>query len=333
MEAEKKLKIALGALLIVILIGTFGYSLIEGWNFFDSLYFVTSIAFVGFGEFHPISTAGKVFTIFFIFFGVGITIFAITAGVQLTLEGQIRGILGRRKMSKKIQEIKDHYIICGYGKVGQQIYSEFSSRQVACTVVEKNPEVVEKAIKDGVLVIQGDSTLDSVLEEAGIKRAKGLISAVASEADNVVISLSARELNPEIVIVARAETEESEKKLLRAGANRAISPHTLGGTRMALAALRPHLVDFMQVATSAQGMEMRIEELEVKEGSTISNSTLKDCELRLKVGVIVLGIHKKSGQMLFTPPPDAKMEPGDTLIAIGKREDLEKLEKLTSSQS
>jgi len=332
MEADKKLKIALGALLVVILIGTLGYSLIEGWNVLDSLYMsVITISTVGFQEVHPLSSTGRVFTLFFIIFGVGTTLYAVGAGAQLMLEGQIRSILGRRKMSKKIQEIKDHYIICGYGKVGQQIYGEFSSRQVLCTVVEKNPEVVEKAIKDGVLVIQGDSTLDSVLEEAGIKRAKGLISAVASEADNVVISLSARELNPGIVIVARAETEESEKKLLRAGANRAISPHTLGGTRMALAALRPHLVDFMQVATSAQGMEMRIEELEVKEGSSISGSTLKECEIRLRVGVIVLGIHKKSGQMLFTPPSDAKMEPGDTLIAIGKREDLEKLEKLTSS--
>jgi len=332
MEAEKKLKIALGALLIVIVIGTLGYSLIEGWNILDSLYMsVITISTVGFQEIHPLSSTGRVFTIFFIIFGVGTTLYAIGAGAQLMLEGQIRSILGRRKMSKKIQEIKDHYIICGYGKVGQQIYSEFSSRLVPCTVVEKNPEVVEKAIKDGVLVIQGDSTLDSVLEEAGIKRAKGLISAVASEADNVVISLSARELNPNIVIVARAETEESEKKLLRAGANRSISPHTLGGTRMALAALRPHLVDFMQVATSAEGMDIRIEELEVKEGSSISGSTLKECEIRLRVGVIVLGIHKKTGQMLFTPPPDAKMEPGDTLIAIGKREDLEKLEKLTSS--
>ncbi len=234
-------------------------------------------------------------------------------------------------MSKKIQELKDHYIICGYGRVGQQIHSEFSARQVSCAVVEKDPQVVEQAIKDGALVIQGDSTQDAVLEQAGIKQAKGLISAVASEADNVVISLTARELNPEILIVARAETEESEKKLIRAGANRAISPHTLGGTRMALAALRPHLVDFMQVATSASGLEMRIEELEVKQGSAIANSTLKDCELRLRVGVIVLGIHKKSGQMIFTPPSDAKMEPGDTLIAIGKREDLERLEKLTSS--
>jgi len=332
MEAEKKLKIALVALLIVILIGTFGYSLIEGWNILDSLYMsVITISTVGFQEVHQLSSTGRVFTIFFIIFGVGTTLYAVGAGAQLMLEGQIRSILGRRKMSKKIQETKDHYIICGYGKVGQQIYSEFSSRQVPCTVVEKEPLVVEKAIKDGALVIQGDSTQDSILEEAGIKRAKGLISAVASEADNVVISLSARELNPDIVIVARAETEESEKKLLRAGANRAISPHTLGGTRRALAALRPHLVDFMQVATSARGMEMRIEELEVKEGSTISNSTLKDCELRLRVGVIVLGIHKKTGQMIFTPPSDAKMEPGDTLIAIGKREDLEKLEKLTSS--
>lgn len=332
MEAEKKLKIALGALLVVILIGTLGYSLIEGWNILDSLYMsVITISTVGFQEVHPLSSTGRVFTIFFIIFGVGTTLYAIGAGAQLMLEGQIRSILGRRKMSKKIQEMKDHYIICGYGKVGQQIYSEFSSRQVLCTVVEKNPEVVEKAIKDGVLVIQGDSTLDSVLEEAGIKRAKGLISAVASEADNVVISLSARELNPDIVIVARAETEESEKKLLRAGANRAISPHTLGGTRMALAALRPHLVDFMQVATSVEGVDIRIEELEVKEGSSISGSTLKECEIKLRVGVIVLGIHKKTGQMLFTPPSDSKMEPGDTLIAIGKREDLEKLEKLTSS--
>ncbi|HVP35422.1 MAG TPA: potassium channel protein [Terriglobales bacterium] len=332
MEAEEKLKIALGALLAVILVGTLGYSLIEDWNILDSLYMsVVTISTVGFQEVHPLSSTGRVFTIFFIIFGVGTTLYAIGAGAQLMLEGQIRSILGRRKMSKKIQEIKDHYVICGYGKVGQQIYSEFSSRQVSSTIVEKDPAIAEKAIRDGVLVIQGDSTLDSVLEEAGIRRAKGLISAVASEADNVVISLSARELNPGIFIVARADTAESEKKLLRAGANRVISPHTLGGTRMALAALRPHLVDFMQVATSAQGMEMRIEELEVKEGSILANSTLKECEIRLRVGVIVLGIHKKTGQMIFTPPPDARMEPGDTLIAIGKIEDLEKLEKLTSS--
>jgi voltage-gated potassium channel len=332
MDPEKKLKIALGALLIVIVIGTFGYSLVEGWDFLDSLYMsVITIATVGYMEVQPLSSTGRVFTIFFIIFGVGTTLYAVGAGAQLMLEGQIRNILGRRKMSKKIQEVKDHYIICGYGKVGQQIYNEFSSRQVLCTVVEKHPETVEKAIKEGVLVVQGDSTEDSVLEEAGIKRARGLISAVASESDNVYISLSARVLNPKIFIVARAETAEAEKKLLRAGANRAISPHTLGGTRMAMAALRPHVVDFMSVATSSEGVDIRIEELEVKEGSSLSNSTLRDCELRQKVGVIVLGIHKKDGQMLFTPPSDSKIEPGDILIAIGKSEELERLEKLTSS--
>jgi len=332
LQPDKKLKIALGALVIVIGIGTLGYSLIEGWDILDSLYMsVITISTVGFKEAYPLSLTGKVFTLFFIIFGVGTTLFAVGAGAQFMLEGQLRSILGRRKMSKKIQELKDHYIICGYGKVGQQIYNEFSSRQVLCTVVEKDPQTVEKAIKDGVLVVQGDSTEDSVLEEAGIKRAKGLISAVASEADNVFISLSARELNPDIFIVARAETAEAEKKLLRAGANRAVSPHTLGGTRMAMAALRPHLVDFMKVAISAEGKDIRIEELEVKEGSSVSNLTLKECELRQKVGVIVLGIHKKEGQMLFTPFPDSKIEPGDILIAFGKREDLERLEKLTSS--
>ena len=332
MDAEKKLKIALVALLIVILIGTLGYGLIERWSILDSLYMsVITIATVGYKEVYPLSFTGKVFTIFYIIFGVGTTLYAVGAGAQLMLEGQIRNILGRRKMSKKIQEMKDHYIICGYGKVGQQIYDEFSSRQVLCTVVERNPETVEKAIRDGVLVVQGDSTEDSVLEEAGIKRAKGLISAVASESDNVYISLSARVLNPKIFIVARAETAEAEKKLLRAGANRAISPHTLGGTRMAMAALRPHVVDFMSVATSSEGMDIRIEELEVKESSPLSNSTLRDCELRQKVGAIVLAIHKKDGKMLSAPSADSKIEPGDILIAIGKREELEKLEKLVSS--
>ena len=332
MESEKKLKIALGALLIVILIGTLGYSLIERWNVLDSLYMsVITIATVGYKEVNPLSFTGKVFTIFYIIFGVGTTLYAVGAGAQLMLEGQIRNILGRRKMSKKIQEIKDHYIICGYGKVGQQIYKELAGRQISCTVVEKEPLTVEIAIRDGVLVVQGDSTEDLVLEEAGIKRAKGLISAVASESDNVYISLSARVLNPKIFIVARAETAEAEKKLLRAGANRAISPHTLGGTRMAMAALRPHVVDFMSVATSSEGMDIRIEEVEVKEGSSLSNSTLRDCELRQKVGVIVLGIHKKDGQMLFTPPSDSKIEPGDILIAIGKNEELEELERLVSS--
>lgn len=332
MEPEKKLRIALGALLIIIAVGTLGYRLIEGWDVLSSLYMsVITISTVGFKEVYPLSLAGKIFTIFFVIFGVGTTLYAVGAGAQFMLEGQIRDILGRRKMSKKIQEIKDHYIICGYGKVGQEIYSEFSSRKVPCLVVEKDPEMVEKAIKDGALVVQGDSTEDSVLEEAGIKKARGLISAVASEADNVFISLSARVLNPNIFVVARAETREAERKLLRAGADRAVSPHSLGGTRMALAALRPHLVDFMQVATSAEGLDIRIEELEVKEGSVLSNSTLRDCEIRQKVGAIVLGIHKKDGQMVYTPSADSKIEAGDILIAIGRREELEKLEKLTSS--
>lgn len=332
MEPDKKLKIALGALIIVIGIGTLGYSLIERWDILTSLYMsVITISTVGFKEAYPLSVTGRVFTIFFVIFGVGTTLYAVGAGAQFMLEGQLRNILGRRKMSKKIQEIKDHYIICGYGKVGQEIYSEFSSRKVPCLVVEKNPEMVEEAIKDGALVVQGDSTEDSVLEEAGIKRARGLISAVASEADNVFISLSARVLNPNIFVVARAETREAERKLLRAGANKAVSPHSLGGTRMALAALRPHLVDFMQVATSVEGVDIRIEELEIKEGSSLSHTSLRECELRQKVGVIVLAIHKKDGQMLSAPSPDSKLEPGDILIAVGKTEDLEKLENLASS--
>ena len=333
MSPEKKLKWVILILAGVILYGILGYTFIEGWSFLESFYMtIITLSTVGFREVRALSSTGRVFTITLVIFGVAGAAFTITVLGQFIVEGEIRRILGRRKMEKQLKDIKDHYIVCGYGRVGMQVCKQFCSRKLPLVVIEKNPERVEQLVKEGILVIQGDATDDEVLLAAGIQKSKALISTIASESENVFIALSARELNPEIFITARAESRSAEKKLLRAGADRVVSPHEMGGIRMALVTLRPDIVDFMRIVTGDREKGFGIEEIEVKKNSSIADTLLKDSPIRCELGLLVIGMKKKGKEMIINPSAQIRIEPGDILVVIGETEKLEKLGQMTSAR-
>jgi len=331
LDPEKRLKAVLLILVVVIAFGTVGYSIIERWPLLDALYMtIITLSTVGFREVYSLSPAGRVFTMVIIVVGVAGAAYTLSVIGQMIVEGEIKRLLGRRRMQKGIKELVDHYIVCGFGKVGRRVARELNLRRVPFVVVDKDPQRIELADKDGFLFVQGDSTTDETLLDAGIERAKGLIIALASEADNVFIALSARQLNPNLFITARGESDDAEKKLKRAGANKVVFPHRIGAIRMALTTLRPNLVDFMTVMTFDKDTGLAIEEIQVKPGSSLDQTTLQLCPIRKELGIMVVGIKKMGKDVFLNPAPDTKIEAGDILIVIGEREKLEKLEKLTS---
>lgn len=332
MSPEKKLRWVFVILAGVILYGTLGYTFIEGWSALESFYMtIITLSTVGFGEVRALSATGRVFTIILVIFGVGGAAFTISVLGQFIVEGEIRRILGRRKMEKRLKDMKEHYIVCGYGRVGMQVCKEFFAREIPFVVIDKKAEVSEELVKKDVLKVTGDATFDKTLISAGVERAKALVSTIASESENVFITLSARELNPEIFITARAESKSAEKKLLRAGADRVVSPHEMGGLRMALVTLRPDIVDFMRIVTGDREKGFGIEEIEVKKNSSVADTLLKDSPIRCELGLLVIGMKKKGKEMIINPSAQTKIEPGDILVVIGENEKLEKLGQMTSA--
>jgi len=327
---EKKIRWLLLLMLGVILYGTIGYTLIERWPLLDSVYMtIITLSTVGFREVRNLSSTGKIFTIVLVIFGVGGAAYTVSVIGRWLIEGEIREILGRRKMEKQLKDLKDHYIVCGYGRVGVQACREFCARKAPLVVVEKDAQRMEESQKRGILAVEGDCTDDAILEAAGINKAKALISTIASESENVFVTLSARQINPKIFITARAESSSAEKKLLRAGANRVVSPHEIGGIRMALVTLRPDIVDFMRVVGGDEKTGFAIDEIEVLPNSSIANTVLRDSPIRCELGVLVVGIKKKGRDMVFNPSPDTRIEAGDILIVIGENKKLEEMGKMT----
>jgi len=330
LDLEKKLKIIVLILVVVVVFGTVGYSIIERWSLLDALYmtFIT-LSTVGFREVYTLSPTGKMFTILLILVGVAGAAYTLRTIGEWIVEGELKKLLGRKKMQKGLKELTNHYIVCGCGRVGRRIARELFTRRIPFVVIDNDLLRIEQAEKDGFLFIQGDSTADQTLTDAGIERAKGLITAVANEADGVFIVLSARQLNPQLFITARAESDEGKKKLLRAGANKVISPYKIGAIRMALTTLRPNLVDFMKVVTFDRDTGLTIEEIEIKPGTPLVGSTLKVCPIRKEFGIMVVGIKKVGKDVFLNPSPETNIEAGDILIVIGEKEGLEKLEELT----
>ena len=329
MEPEKKLKIIVMILVGVVLFGIIGYSVIERWPLLDAVYmtFIT-LSTVGFKEVYVLSPAGRMFTILLILVGVAGAAYTLRVIGQWIVEGEMKKLLGRRRMQKGIKELVNHYVVCGFGRVGRRIAQELCNRKVPFVVIDNDLQRIEQAEKDGFLFVQGDSTIDQTLIDAGIERARALITAVANEADGVFIVLSARQLSPQLLITARTETDEGKKKLLRAGANKVISPYKIGAIRMALTTLRPNLVDFMKIITFDKETGLTIEEIQIKPGSPMIDSTLRECSIRKEFGIMVAGIKKTGKDVFLNPSPDTKIEAGDILIVIGDREGLGKLEKL-----
>ncbi len=325
MSPARRLLWSIGAFIGIVAIGVIGYMAIEGWSFLDAIYMtITTITTVGFKEVHPLSQAGRIFSIFIIIGGVGGALYILTNIMGYILEGQFGITMGRRRMKTKIAKLKDHFILCGYGRVGQAIAQAFSEEGAPFVIIANNEQHIAKAEKEGYLHIFGDATSDEVLKEAGIEQAHGLVAAVGSDTDNTFITLSARELRPDLFIEARSTGPESEGKLRRAGADRIISPHAIGGRRMAMLALRPAVVDFIDTVTYGRGRELQLENVDVASGSPLVGRTME--QARSQNGITVLAMRKKSGKLVANPPGEETIEDGDRLIVIGTKQRLAALE-------
>jgi voltage-gated potassium channel len=330
-ELQQKFLLAIFLLGCVISFGTLGYMFIEGWGLLDSLYMtIITLASVGYKEVHELSDNGRIFTIVFIIGGVGTVAYALSAGVKIILEVELQDVFGRRRLEKKIKELKNHYIICGYGRMGRIICRELREKNQNFVVVEKGPNPT--ADEEDTLIVQGDATRDETLKEAGIDKAKGLISVLPTDAENLFVVLSARGLNPHLSIVARAGEEGSEKKLLRAGADKVVSPYHIGGLRIAHTVLKPAVVDFIEFATKSGNIDLQMEEISIQESSQLAGLTLDQCGFGRELGIIIVAIKKTDGDLKFNPTFRSSIHAGDTLIALGETSKLKMLEDMAKKK-
>lgn len=332
LEAESIYKRLFGALIllfIIVTIGTIGFILIEDLSLLDSLYMtLITISTVGFREVAPLSSSGKIFTIFLIVAGIGNVGYALGTMVDFLVEGHLIGILGRRKMSKKINTLNNHFILCGYGRVGRMVASEFNENNKSFVVIDNNPEVIEQCELDNNLCIFGDASQSEVLSEARAKKARGLIVAVDSDADNLFVTLSARQLNPNLFIVSRALEEETREKLLKAGANRVVIPTEIGGRRMATMLMKPFVSEFLDVVTTTEEIEYRLEEFNIKPNSKIIGRSIGDADFRSKTGAMILAVKRSSNKVISNPSPSTVIKDGDMLVLFGTDDQLEEFNVL-----
>ena len=316
-------------LFVIILFATSVYMRLEGMSFVDALYMtLITISTVGFGEVHPLSPGGRIFTMFLILLGVGFVATTISNAIGIVLGPRLWLSIRQRTMERVLMSIENHYVVCGYGRMGQQIVDDLRARGEPFVLIESDPERAEGLLEDNIPFVIGDATADETLLEAGIERASGLVAAVDSDSDNVMIVLTARELNPKLFIVARVTSGENENKLRRAGANRVVSPYQIGGHRLALALLRPAVSDFLDKIFSFHAdIDMEIGQIYLREGSRLAGQTVASCELRNTHSVSILAIQKPNKEVIVTPSPAHQLELGSTLIIIGPPDTIYELEK------
>jgi voltage-gated potassium channel len=328
--ALRRVQGAILALVIIATVGVLGYMVFEGWSFPDALYMtVITLTTVGYREVRTLDTTGQLWTMALLITGVGTLFYAAVSSVELVVEGAIRGYFGRRRMEAAIGKLSGHQILCGYGRVGRQVAAEFAHDDVPFVVIDQDPEIVEECVAEGYLALLGEASDDGRLEEAGVRRAKGLVAAVDSDADNVFVVLSARKLNPRLNIVARASSDESAAKLEMAGADRTLSPYAVGGRRLASLATQPLIVDFLDIVTRGEkGIEFRLEEFGVPEDSFLAGHTIGELRIGERTGAMILATRNKEGTFDTTPSANNRVRAGDTLIVLGTREQISRLERL-----
>ena len=321
-------------LALVVCIGTSGYMILEGWNLLDALYMtVITISTVGFNEVHPVGEQGRILTMAILVSGLGVLGYLVGTLTQTLVEGQLLRVMGRKKLERQIKGLKDHYIICGYGRMGRIVCEEIEkTKPTPMVVIDRDSSVTAKIEEDGYLYILGDATEEECLLKAGLLSAEALVTALDSDADNLYITLTAKGLNRELLVLARAGRAGSDKKLMHAGADRVISPHQIGGFRMAQALLRPTVTQFIDFAVHQMDVALGMEEIPVRPNSSLADVTLVDSGIRKELDLIIVAIKKADGEMLFNPASHARIEIGDTLIALGHKSSLIKLERLLGNQ-
>lgn len=313
-SSTHRLRRSLVAFLAVIVVGTLGYVLL-GFGLLDALYqTVTTVATVGYREVQPLSDVGQVFTMVLIVAGVGTALYTFGVTFEWLVEGELRHTRRRRLMDRRIAHLHGHVIVCGWGRVGRAIAERMATDGTQVVVVDSNPERLDDIEH---LHVIGDATRDSVLQEAGIERAKALIAAIDTDAENLYVTLSGRSLRPDLFIIARARDESSDAKLLRAGADRVVNPQALGGARMAAFVSQPHVSEFLDVVMHEGQVEFRLEEVRITDGSSLAGFTLRDARIREVTGALILALRNEEGDFVTNPHPDTVVTPGQILIAIG----------------
>jgi len=333
MKTLRNLKFLAGALLSVVALGTVGFHYIERWPWFDGFYMVvTTLTTIGYQEVHPLSHTGRVFNVVIILCGVSLAFLAVGALTQALLEFELQSFFGRRRMEREIGRLVGHYIVCGAGRVGRSAARELARRPAPFLIIENNEAKAQRFTDEKWLMLIGDATKEQTLREARIEHAGGLVAATTTDATNLYIVLTARTLNPHLRIIARASEEDAEKHLLTAGADSVVSPYAFAGQRIAHSFLRPHVVSFLDTATTHLGMDLEIGEVPIGAKSMFAGKTIENSRIRQDRGVIVLAIKRDAG-MRFNPAPDDLIQAGDFLIAMGEPQQLRELELKAGSQS
>lgn len=311
--------------------GAVGFHVLEDLDFDEALYLtVITLTTVGYGDIVPRTSAGRFFTMVLVLSGVFTVFYAATSLIRVIVTGELRDVLGKQQMERTLEQLKDHIIVCGYGRMGRLVCKEFSAAKVRFVVIDASAEVLRDFEVAGGMPLVGDATSDEVLKHAGIERARGLVTVMASDADNLFTTMSARLLNSKLTIVARVEDVASETKLMRAGANRVVSPYQIGGNRVAHAILRPTVMDFVELATKTEHIELQLEETRIGRNSSLAGQTLQECRHLAEQKIIIVAIKKSDGKMQFKPRPDVRLQVGDILVAIGHKEHLQDLEALAN---
>lgn len=331
---HRRLIVSVGLLVLLLALAPVGYMAIENMTYTEAFYMtVITVTTVGFREVRPLSTAGMYFTVLVIFIGVFSLFFIISSLISYTFGEAVREIFGRRRMDLRIRKLRDHHLVCGFGRVGEVVCETLAEAGAAFVVIEKDPARMAAAREKGYLCLEGDATATEVLIDAGVQRARGLVCALENDADNLFTTLSARSLNREVTIVTRCVSPDSVDKLLYAGADRVISPYALSGRRMATFLLKPSVFDYLDLVAHGVSLDYRLEELVVEEGAELAGKTIGEMDIRVRTGALIVAVRKAAdGEFNTSPDKETRLDAGDLLIALGTPGDLSNLERMSSAR-